>query len=156
VHEFQEVTGILKPIPVSKTCTKCKQAKNETTDFYKHPKGINGYSPWCKACQREQNKLCHKLFNERNPGYFTEYYRAVKDKVIAGYGGKCACCGVIERIFLTLDHVNGGGRKERVVCGNNKAYMDALRRNFPPDYQVLCFNCNWAKHALGECPHQTK
>jgi hypothetical protein len=24
---------------------------------------------------------------------------------------------------------------------------------YPPGFQVLCFNCNFAKHRKGQCPH---
>src|SRR3990167_4100247 len=41
-------------------------------------------------------------------------------QVMRHYGGDppmCACCGETELDFLTIDHINGGGRKHReVVC----------------------------------------
>ena len=37
----------------------------------------------------------------------------------------------------------------------DKETLEWLKRNdYPPGFQVLCHNCNWAKHALGRCPHQ--
>jgi len=38
--------------------------------------------------------------------------------------------------------------------GQDGAWRDALQRNFPPDYQLLCFNCNNVKaFNPGGCPH---
>lgn len=35
--------------------------------------------------------------------------RRMKLEVIEAYGGKCACCGVDNFEFLSIDHINGGG-----------------------------------------------
>lgn len=59
-------------------------------------------------------------------------------------------------MFLTLDHIEGGGNQER-QSSNRKSpytYEVALKENLPDRFQILCFNCNWAKHAVGLCPHQ--
>jgi len=81
----------------------------------------------------------------------------VKIEAFEAYDGcRCACCGVAELIFLTLDHVDGdGGGRDRQLGGSRLCYI-LKQAGFPPGYQVLCFNCNVAKHWLGICPHQTK
>jgi hypothetical protein len=83
--------------------------------------------------------------------------RDLVEAVIDGYGGKCSCCGCDTREFLTIDHVNGGGSQHRREEGKLAAHLDALARNFPPDYQLRCFKCNFSKH-LGEglCLHERK
>lgn len=65
----------------------------------------------------------------------------------------CNCCGenIIE--FLSIDHINGGGRKHRAEVGKN-LYRWIIRNNFPPGFQVLCNNCNMAKGIYGICPHK--
>lgn len=80
----------------------------------------------------------------------------VKREVIDGYGGRCACCGNDYLPHLTLDHVNGGGTAHRRVEGGRSLYRRlrrALREGLPldPEFQVLCWNCNAAKHHLGAC-----
>ena len=35
-----------------KTCTICKEDKNETTDFYKNSKAKSGYENRCKECHK--------------------------------------------------------------------------------------------------------
>ncbi len=73
------------------------------------------------------------------------------------YGNRCACCGEDHPIFLTLDHVNGGGRIDLEAVGSTyRLYARVIREGFPSQYQLLCWNCNFAKHALGTCPHQTE
>lgn len=54
---------------------------------------------------------------------------------------------------LAIDHVDGDGAAERRATGggNMRLYRRLRREGFPPGYQVLCFNCNQAKHVLGRC-----
>ena len=51
---------------------------------------------------------------------------------------------------LCIDHVNGGGSKERkrldVGCGT-EFYRWLKRNNYPKGYQVLCANCNQVKNS---------
>lgn len=81
----------------------------------------------------------------------------LRNDVIAGYGGRCACCGESQYEFLSLDHVNGGGTihlKGNKMGGDKRVhYRDARNRNYPPDYRILCHNCNFALGHYGHCPH---
>ena len=113
----------------------------------------------CRACKAEKDRNYRQ--SEAGKVKIAARQRArrarVKTRVIGAYGGKCACCGEIERAFLVLDHVNGGGNIERKALGGNRPLYDKLiRENFPSGYQVLCCNCNHARHFEGECPHQTR
>ena len=80
----------------------------------------------------------------------------VRMKVLEHYGGippKCACCGETHFEFLSIDHINGNGTKERRQYGSKLAYS-LIRRGYPEGYQILCHNCNQAKGYYGKCPHQ--
>lgn len=79
----------------------------------------------------------------------------LRAEVIAAYGGKCSCCGTDYEPHLTLDHVNGGGTTERRSLQGGSCWRVARREGYPDRFQLLCFNCNWAKHHLGECGCQT-
>lgn len=84
------------------------------------------------------------------------YRDRLRKLVIDAYGGKCVCCGETIFAFLVLDHVNGGGTAERRTHGGRsiQAYRDARNRGYPPDYQVLCHNCNHGRAINdGVCPH---
>lgn len=86
---------------------------------------------------------------------------AIRDEVFSAYGGyRCACCGEEEKKFLTIDHVNNDGAKHRKELGTligrgGTAFQSWLRKNeFPPGFQVLCYNCNCGKARNGGiCPH---
>lgn len=72
------------------------------------------------------------------------------------YGGKCSCCGEDQWEFLTIDHVNGNGNKERkagfkIYHLRKKLLIDGKPN---PEYRVLCMNCNFAKGIHGYCPHE--
>lgn len=91
---------------------------------------------------------------QKHQEYTKKHNRNLRKKVIEGYGSKCACCGENQYEFLALDHVNGGGNKLRLQGTHTYVvYRDALKRNFPSDYQILCHNCNNAKGFYGYCPH---
>lgn len=82
--------------------------------------------------------------------------RAVRAAVIEGYGGACACCGNDFMPHLTLDHVNGNGNEHRRTENSRVLYRRLrrmLREGQPNDpmFQVLCWNCNLAKHHYGFC-----
>lgn len=84
------------------------------------------------------------------------YNAKIKSIVIQNYGSKCSCknCPEIKVEFLTIDHINNDGFKHRKkIRGIYSRYLDIIKRKFPKEYQLLCHNCNWAKTALGECPH---
>lgn len=84
-------------------------------------------------------------------------YRAeLRREMIAAYGGACTCCQESHPEFLSLDHVNGDGAEHRRAVGENgqAQLLDLRNRGWPQEgYTVLCFNCNIAKGAKGECPH---
>lgn len=88
-----------------------------------------------------------------------KYRIKIKDEVIKQYGNKCVCCGEKERIFLAIDHINEDGAKHRkeIIGGPQRGgfhtYIWIRKNNFPNTFQVLCFNCNWAK-SRGGCPHK--
>lgn len=84
----------------------------------------------------------------------------MKETVMNHYGGKCACCGEGEIVFLTIDHVNNDGAAHRRQLRNRGQggglwfYRWLIKHGYPASFQVLCLNCNLAKHVLGVCPHQ--
>ena len=64
------------------------------------------------------------------------------------------CCGLADTRFLAIDHVNGksaGPKESAAVQYRRIARGEAVGGEF----QLLCHNCNWAKHAYGACPHLT-
>lgn len=83
---------------------------------------------------------------------------ALKTAAMAAYGGRCSCCGVDDLIFLTVDHVDeNGADHRRQIFGDSKYTAKTYRwlrdNDYPVGFQILCFNCNFAKH-WGGCPHR--
>ena len=125
----------------------------------------------CVKCGKSRGesltKKCVKCKQSGN-SYVVRYKEKIRAEVFQRYGGDvCACCGEREHVFLTVDHIEGGGnlhrkelnrskdKKEKQAGGGGHAFHIWLKRQgFPPGYQILCFNCNFAKWKLGKCPHQ--
>lgn len=71
---------------------------------------------------------------------------------LAAYGGKCACCGESDVIYLQLDHIQNDGRADRALHGlGGRFYSSLKRRGYPLGLQVLCANCHNAKTHYDGC-----
>ena len=87
------------------------------------------------------------------------YRKEEKLRCYSAYGGAvCACCGETTLEFLSLDHTNNDGAKQRRLLkyhGSGHAFYVWLRKHgYPEGYQVLCMNCNFGKRMNGGvCPH---
>lgn len=134
-----------------KRCYKCELFK-ENKYFSLNTK--NGYyNSRCKSCQSEYAK--NKLVRTRNNAQRRDAYSALKTEIIMALGGFCDCCKITEIEFLTIDHIEGGGRLHRKLLGSKAMYQQIKSDGFPKDkYRVLCYNCNCAIGHYGSCPHQ--
>ena len=77
-----------------------------------------------------------------------DYYRRLRREAVACLGGKCVRCGFSDPRALQIDHINGGGSKERKTTGFNRHFnynvQDSVAKG-EGKYQLLCANCNWIK-----------
>lgn len=125
---------------------------------------------YCRKCKIQLDKDNWKSSAAKRKDYICKPCLAIqhniqkqilKQKVIDEYGGKCTCCGEDNSIFLSIDHIDDSGSKHRKslsLCNptGNTFYRWLRKQGYPKEnYQLLCFNCNFAKHVLGKCPHQT-
>ena len=62
-------------------------------------------------------------------------------------GGACKHCGFSDIRALQIDHINGGGVKERKELGSEGACKLVISGQDNNMYQLLCANCNWIKRA---------
>jgi hypothetical protein len=113
-----------------------------------------------RANNREKSRELRRQAYKRNP----EMYRLVsrrwlanlRQEMLTSYGRSCACCGESIEAFLTLDHINGGGHKERKEFGANTVLFKLKQAGWPKDgYRILCMNCNFATRFGRPCPHST-
>ena len=68
--------------------------------------------------------------------------------IITKLGGKCVRCGFADWRALQVDHVNGGGTKERRLAVSMRRYYKAILASAEAqtgEYQLLCANCNQIK-----------
>lgn len=144
--------------PGTLVCIKCKQ-ESPQSNFYKDKNRPNGRYPECKPCVIAYRKLIYKRDWDRIKEGQRRYNRKNRKLVLDHYGHKCACCGETRYEFLAVDHINGGGLKHRkeVLGGATKGMsLWLIKNNFPPEFRLLCHNCNNARGWYGYCPHETK
>lgn len=140
--------------PPYKTCSACRAAVNAR----RKTKVAGGLCRYCSRPKRPGTNSCDSCAKHRRD-YIREVRWKLKKEIMIVYGGRCACCGEAELAFLTVDHVNGGGRRHRMAISKSKNpagndfYRWLKNNDFPPGFRVLCFNCNCAIGFYGVCPH---
>lgn len=167
--------------PRSESCLRCDECKQRQSEYNKthrrKPKDIAYQQgrreqfkeqglcyicgkrpktdPWLQ-CQYCKDK--YKRFNE------IPYRQVYKAKAYEAYGGaRCACCGETNEKFLTIDHINNDGNVHRREMGwtapgkrgGGNIHQWLKAHNYPPGFQILCYNCNMGKARNGgRCPHK--
>jgi len=67
---------------------------------------------------------------------------------------RCEICGYEDMRALTLDHVNGGGNKQRkllssvstcVAASGTAIYAWIEHNNYPEGFRILCMNCQFVQ-----------
>lgn len=119
--------------------------------------------PRIKKNTKKTNSNLNWYFNNRDVLIvkMKKYRDEIKARVFEAYGGAvCACCGERNKKFLSLDHINNDGAAHRKKIGYRGGigyYLDIVKNNFPPGFQILCYNCNMGKARNGGvCPHKEK
>lgn len=77
-----------------------------------------------------------------------DYLKNLRKAVVEALGNKCISCGFDDIRALQIDHVNGGGSKERKTRGYKGSFHSNVLKSFlnkESKYQLLCANCNWIK-----------
>lgn len=103
---------------------------------------------WCLSCcttKREYRGTAKRRQARRRRD------QEIRREVIARYGGECACCRLRALEALVIDHINGGGRRDRRLNGNVYRRLHREQRTLR-GFRVLCHNCNHsARLHDGEC-----
>jgi hypothetical protein len=76
------------------------------------------------------------------------YRQAYRLRVIEHLGGKCKDCGFTDIRALQIDHVDGGGIKDR--AGLMYGFWKKVLSDTSGKYQLLCANCNAIKRIVNK------
>ena len=136
----------------TKYCSCCKKTR-VFSKFYNDRHSKTGKGTYCKRCHTSYTERHRKRNQKRITEQAKKNYKELTDKVLVGYGHKCACCGEIQREFLTIDHVNGGGRLDREKRAQSTIRRQIIKDGFPKTFRLLCYNCNCSLGHYGYCPH---
>jgi hypothetical protein len=127
--------------------------KNRDTILAKQKLYVQSRRAETTANQKEWVAGRRESINEYN----RKWRKSLRLEILEAYGNKCSCCNELEEAFLEVHHVNGGGNKHRRELGGNaKFYIWLRKNNFPPEFGILCSNCNKAEYKQGICPHRLK
>lgn len=135
---------------IVRRCSGCHKDLPRTKQFWSPSKhAFDGLAQgWCRRCITRRTK---------------ELTREARLQAVIHYSDGdpyCRCCGDNRFEFLCLDHINGGGNAHRLeMTGSKKGgggfWRKLERLGYPAGFQVLCHNCNMAKHIYGTCPYAT-
>jgi len=102
----------------------------------------------CKFCIQKDNNYRYLKNKEKYLKNIKNNYKLLKQKVFDYYGGKCEICKQNNYDFLSLDHINGNGRKQRkelLSIDSGTSFYKYVFKNKPNDLRILCYNCNCKK-----------
>ena len=145
-------------LSATKTCCKCRRDL-PISEFYRHRKYADGLQLYCKRCNNEVNKKSYYNHLTTRRAAHRTHHASLRQDALAAYGNVCACCGETQELFLSIDHIDGGGTKHRKEVSRGKGghhfYQWLKSADYPSEFQTLCYNCNWGKYRNGNiCPHQ--
>jgi hypothetical protein len=142
-----------------KKCYQCKR-KLSTLRFSRDYQKKDGLCSICRECKRKQqttsysknkrkiSKFSKKYYIKYKERYLTRYKEKYKDTmrtIFSLLGNKCNRCGQSDKRVLQIDHVNGGGSRERKLKGSTYIYYDDIITSIKENegsFQLLCSNCN--------------
>ena len=112
----------------------------------------------------ENNKEIIRYKNAAYARRLRDYYKDIVFNHYSNNDIKCANCGIDVYSVLCLDHIKNDGaehkrrlnKQGRKQLGTTDIYRDIIRNNFPDNFQVLCFNCNYHKEFMRRCDEQQK
>ena len=147
----RRVRGFYRQIPIStgkRRCSFCGKIKSLADFYLQRKKDKTSFQSRCRACMLVSQRPYRAKHSRTS-------HQKARREAIAAYGGKCACCGESELVFLAIDHIDGKGHSHRRRIHGRKITFWLRKHNYPSGFRILCHCCNWAIHALGTCPHQS-
>lgn len=93
---------------------------------------------------RKANPQKAKLAYVKAVKYQLQYRPKLRQQILDLFGNKCAVCGFSDPRALQIDHIHGGGYRQRQHINVLKIYRHILEVK-GEGYQLLCANCNQIK-----------
>ncbi len=97
-----------------------------------------------KKWNQEHTKKMKQLWADR--------WKVLKTEVLTHYSGvsppACTACGESQLPCLSIDHINNDGYKEGRARSGTRLYLRLKKEEYPPNFQVLCANCQCIKRDL--------
>ena len=148
-------------------CAGCAEAKSVYEKERRKRLKVEGLCIICGQCEPRPGKVnCQRCHDDNREWYERNWDKQrakVRQKsqqfrqmILDAYGAKCACCGETRREFLAIDHVHGGGGKHRKAKSTEGTWKEIVAKGFPPEYRILCHNCNSSLGWYGYCPHKVE
>lgn len=134
-----------------------KQREAARRYYYKHHEKVKARKRAWNYEHKEKIAVIRERWKHDNPEKlksmvlksFHKYRDSMRKGILQMLGNKCKNCGNSNKIVLQIDHVNGGGGKERLIYGGNSTnyYKHILKelKSGSKEYQLLCANCNIIK-----------
>jgi len=130
-------------------CIECGSTKNTH-------KG-HGFCVVCYDKKRdrtdEKSRISQAKYRKNNPEKIKsssrKYHLKKRNELFDLLGNVCCRCGFSDKRALQIDHINGGGIKERRKYNTKDYHRVVLKslKNNEGKYQLLCANCNWIKRS---------
>ena len=79
--------------------------------------------------------------------YLQNRYKNIRMMALQKLGGVCVICGFSDDRALQIDHIHGGGNKDRKQFNNQYDFLKDVLGDSGEKYQLLCANCNWIKRS---------
>lgn len=139
---------------------KRRKAKQERQNRLRAERTLAKICTCCGKAPAGETRRCERCRN-----LYKAYNKKKRDNLKAlafeAYGAPtCNCCKKSYSLcFLQIDHVNGDGYKHLRSNGRRRykgevMYQWLKKHNYPPGFQLLCANCNFAKGNKSICPCQ--
>jgi hypothetical protein len=107
------------------------------------------------AMSEEEKRIFYKERYSKDVKKYRDHREGLRNKAIEKLGRRCSnprckwvnedgTIGCTDRRCLQIDHVKGGGKRDReTMCSS--MFIHKVLKDKTGAYQLLCANCNWIK-----------
>lgn len=129
-----------------KRCCTCKEIK-PLTDFHKRSVSPDGFTRYCRACQKQRNKIHYSEHKEQYMAV-ARNSRKVRDAAYRAWKStlKCQLCSCSDTECLDFHHVDSKKKEISISAGIHEVSSKRLINELTK-CAVVCANCHRKIHA---------